>query len=104
MTDPTVSKSGRILVVDDEEGARAALEAVFEDDFNVLCVDSGSQALVEIERDVFDLVLLDLNMPEMDGIETLRQIKAYDTSIAVIMVSAHRSGPRGCRCHQDRCR
>jgi len=78
----------RILIVDDDEGTREALEAILEDDYDVACVADGQVALDKLNREAFDLVLLDLIMPGMDGIETLKRIKAYDKQIDVIMVSA----------------
>jgi len=83
-----LSQHIRILVVDDNEGARESLEEILEDDFDVECVEDGASALDRITSEAFDIVLLDLVMPEMDGIETLKRIKAYDQSIDVIMVSA----------------
>lgn len=78
----------RILVVDDDEAIRDALKVILEDDFNVVSVDSGIKALEAIKLQRFDLVFLDVVMPEMDGIETLRRIKAYDKTLDVIMISA----------------
>jgi DNA-binding NtrC family response regulator len=78
----------RILVVDDEPGAREALEVVLEDDYAVVCVANGSDALAKIKVLPFDLVFVDITMPEMDGIQTLKLIKDYDDSIDVVMVSA----------------
>ena len=78
----------RILIVDDDEGTREALEAILEDDYDVACAADGQVALDKLNREAFDLVLLDLIMPGMDGIETLKRIKAYDKQIDVIMVSA----------------
>ncbi len=83
-----ISKHVRILVVDDNKGARESLEEILEDDFGVECVEDGASALEKIANEAFDIVLLDIVMPEMDGIETLKRIKAYDQSIDVIMVSA----------------
>ncbi len=88
MKEKKLPKQARILVVDDEEGTRESLEAILEDDHDVVCVEDGPSALERIQDEVFDLVLLDLVMPEMDGIETLKQIKAYDKTIDVIIVSA----------------
>jgi DNA-binding NtrC family response regulator len=77
-----------ILIVDDDEGTREALEEILEDDYNVTCVADGRVALDKLNREAIDLVLLDLIMPGMNGIETLKRIKAYDKQIDVIMVSA----------------
>jgi len=78
----------RILIVDDELGAREALELILEDDYDVECLASGREALAVLRDRSFDLVLLDINMPELDGIETLRLIKEYDPSLDVVMISA----------------
>jgi DNA-binding NtrC family response regulator len=78
----------RILVVDDEPGAREALDLILEDDYEVECLECGAEALTRIKERAFDLVLLDINMPELDGIETLKLIKSYDESIDVVMISA----------------
>ena len=87
MANQTANRS-RILIVDDDAGTREALEIILEDDYDVLCVADGQVALDQLNREAFDLVLLDLIMPGMDGIETLKRIKAYDKQIDVIMVSA----------------
>lgn len=83
-----ISKNVRILIVDDNEGARESLEEILEDDFDVECVEDGQGALNRIANKAFDIVLLDIVMPKMNGIETLKRIKAYDQSVDVIMVSA----------------
>lgn len=81
-------KNARVLVVDDEEGTRDSLEALLEDDYDVVCVDRGMKALACLKREEFNLVLLDLTMPEMSGIETLKRIRSQDKEIDVIIVSA----------------
>lgn len=78
----------RILVVDDDEAIRDALKVILEDDYEVVSVDSGFKAVEMIRQQRFDLVFLDVVMPEMDGIETLRRIKEYDSNLDVIMISA----------------
>ena len=82
------SRSARILIVDDDIGARESLEAILEDDYSLVSVDSGFKALEHLNSENFDLVLLDVTMPDMDGIETLQRIRKSDKSIDVIMVSA----------------
>lgn len=88
MTDLDLPKKARLLVVDDEEGGRESLEAILEDDYQVVCVEDGQKALEVIKKEEFDLVLLDISMPRIGGIETLEQIKIYDKFLDVIMVSA----------------
>jgi DNA-binding NtrC family response regulator len=77
-----------LLIVDDEPGARQSLEVILEDDFHVLTAENGQGALQIIQKEPVDLVLLDVHMPEMDGLEILRRIKKQDEEIDVIMVSA----------------
>ncbi|MDP2971499.1 MAG: response regulator, partial [Deltaproteobacteria bacterium] len=77
-----------ILVVDDELGARQSLEVILEDDYRVLSAESGREALEVLQRESIDLILLDVNMPDMDGLEVLRKIKEQDDEMDVIMVSA----------------
>ncbi|MDP3017072.1 MAG: sigma-54 dependent transcriptional regulator, partial [Deltaproteobacteria bacterium] len=77
-----------ILVVDDEPGARQSLEVILEDDYRVLSAESGREALEVLQRESIDLILLDVNMPDMDGLEVLRKIKEQDDEMDVIMVSA----------------
>jgi len=77
-----------LLIVDDEPGARESLEVILEDDYKVLSVGSGQEALETFQKVPIDLILLDVNMPEMDGLAVLRKIKEQDDEIDVIMVSA----------------
>ena len=77
-----------ILVVDDEQGARESLEVILEDNYQVLTAESGQEALETLKKTPVDVILLDVHMPEMDGLETLRKIKEQDEEIDVIMISA----------------
>jgi DNA-binding NtrC family response regulator len=77
-----------ILIVDDEPGARQSLEVILEDDYQVLTGQSGEEAFEILQKEPIDLILLDVHMPEMDGLEVLRRIKEQDEEIDVIMVSA----------------
>ena len=95
------SNSASILIVDDDIGTRESLEEILEDDYDVICVDSGYAALEKLNRENFDLVLLDVTMPGMDGIETLKKIKTQDKSIDVIMVSATDRAREATRSLQD---
>jgi len=77
-----------ILIVDDELGARESLGVILEDEYQVISVASGKEALEVLRKEPVDLVLLDVNMPEMDGIEVLKKVKTLDDEIDVVMVSA----------------
>ncbi|SHO50452.1 Response regulator receiver domain-containing protein [Desulfopila aestuarii DSM 18488] len=63
MTVTDLPKKARLLVVDDEAGARESLEAILEDDYLVVCAEDGYKALNAIQKEEFDLVLLDVSMP-----------------------------------------
>jgi len=76
------------LIVDDEPGARESLEVLLEDDYSLHSVGNGEEAPKIVKNLPVDLVLLDVNMPDMDGLEVLRRIKEQDETIDVIMVSA----------------
>lgn len=80
----------QILVVDDEERIRQSLTGVLKDEgYEVAQAKDGAQALKQIETDSPDLVLLDIWMPGMDGMETLEKIKAQIPNLPVIMISGH---------------
>ena len=80
----------QVLVVDDEERVRHSLNGILEDEgFEVLDAQDGAQALKQIETCPPDVVLLDIWMPGMDGIETLERIKGKIPDLPVIMISAH---------------
>lgn len=78
----------RILIVDDEEGARTALEFVLEEHYDTESVEDGLSALESLQEKSFHLVLLDVRMKGLDGLETLKRIREYDKAIGIIMVSA----------------
>ena len=79
-----------IMVVDDIEDNRTLLELMLEDDYNIAQASSGSQCLDDINNTPIDLILLDVNMPEMDGYQVCQKLKENPTTsmIPVIFVSA----------------
>jgi two-component system nitrogen regulation response regulator NtrX len=80
----------RILIVDDEGGIRRSLKGVFEDEgYQAEVAASGEECLESLRRGGFDLVLLDVWLPGIDGIETLKRIRRIDPDTAVIMISGH---------------
>ncbi|HKS30653.1 MAG TPA: sigma-54 dependent transcriptional regulator [Pyrinomonadaceae bacterium] len=82
--------SDSILIVDDERGIRETLRAVLEDEgFVVDAASSGEECLKALERRAFGCVLLDVWLPGIDGLETLRQLRAAGSDAAVVMISGH---------------
>ncbi|HEY7411684.1 MAG TPA: sigma-54 dependent transcriptional regulator [Vicinamibacteria bacterium] len=80
----------RVLIVDDEEGVRSSLKMIFEyEGWDVLTAAGGEAGLKIAEKEDPDLVLLDIKMPNVDGLEVLKQIKARDGSPPVVILSGH---------------
>jgi two-component system, NtrC family, nitrogen regulation response regulator NtrX len=80
----------RILVIDDEAAIRESLRMILEyEDYGFLGASSGQEALALVQRDRPDLVLLDIKMPGMDGMEVLRKLHALDETLPVVMISGH---------------
>jgi DNA-binding NtrC family response regulator len=77
-----------ILVVDDDVGLRESFRLVLEEDYELLEAEDGPHALDMVRSAPVDLVLLDIRLPDMDGIEVLERIKAIDEQIEVILVTA----------------
>src|SRR5580765_4875909 len=80
----------RILIVDDEPGIRQSLKGVFEDEgFSTDAVASGEDCLKRIGEKPYDLILLDIWLPGIDGLETLRRLREKAPETHVIMISGH---------------
>ncbi len=79
-----------VLIVDDEEGIRESLSGIFEDDgYAVLTAHSGEDALKAIKEKDPDLILLDVWLPGIDGIQTLQEMMELKPDLPVIMISGH---------------
>jgi two-component system NtrC family response regulator len=79
-----------ILIVDDEKNYTLILAAILEDEgFETLTANSGPEALETLSQSDVDLVVTDMKMPTMDGIDLLEQIKKKDADLPVIMMTAH---------------
>ena len=84
--------SASILVVDDEEAIVSSLSSILQDEgYEVSVAKSGVEALKTYMADPPDLMLLDIWMPEMDGLETLRRIREFVPTAQVMMMSGHGS-------------
>ena len=82
----------RILVVDDEKNIVSSLYGILSDEgYDVSSAEDGLEALERIQNDPPDLVLLDIWIPGMDGIEVLRTIKTYQKELPVLIMSGHAS-------------
>ena len=84
-----MAKKITILIVDDEESVRDSLNNWFlEDGYQVECAENAKKALQLIESTHYDIILADIKMPGMDGLEMLRRIKALKKDIIVIVMTA----------------
>jgi len=84
-----MEKKISILIVDDEESVRESLNLWFtEDGYHVECAENAKQALSILESTVFDIILTDLKMPGMDGLELLRRIKTLNKDSIIIVMTA----------------
>ena len=81
-----------IFIVDDENGIRESLGALLRDEgYEVEAVASGEECLARLETRTFDLVLLDVWLKRIDGLETLERMQAQDGAPMVVMISGHAS-------------
>lgn len=84
--------AAHILVVDDEEIMRESLCAwLQEDGFEVEALATGREAMEAVRRKVYDAILLDLKLPDMDGLDILKQCKRYQPNTPVLMITAYGS-------------
>ncbi|MFH1245706.1 MAG: sigma-54 dependent transcriptional regulator [Candidatus Omnitrophota bacterium] len=81
----------KILVIDDEPGSGEAFRIILKDDYEVVCAHNGKDGLKIIQEDHIQLVLLDIIMPEMDGLAVLHKIREIDQNLTVVMVTATKS-------------
>ena len=85
-----IQKNFKILLVDDDKDFNEALSFRLKDkDYDVIAVESGYEAVKAFEGNYFDLVLLDLKMTGMDGVETLQKITELKIASAVIIMTAY---------------
>lgn len=79
-----------ILVIDDEKDIRTSLTGILEDEgYEVLCAESGAEGIESALQELPDLILLDIWMPGMDGLEALERIKLLLPQVTVVMISGH---------------
>jgi two-component system, NtrC family, nitrogen regulation response regulator NtrX len=79
-----------ILIVDDEPGVRSALGGVLRDEgYEVDAVDSGEACLERLTRQVYDVVVLDIWLPGMDGLATLTRMRERQVDVQVVVISGH---------------
>ena len=78
----------RILVVDDEVGTRESLRMILKSDYEMHLAKDAEEAFVRIKQHVPDIILLDILLPDLDGLKVLERIKQNDSDMIVIMITA----------------
>jgi two-component system, NtrC family, response regulator HydG len=87
-----MKKQTHMLVVDDDAGHLATLQTIARSwGYRVSTADDGSTAVAMVKEQPFDMILMDVRMAEMDGIEALRQIKTYNPAIPILIMTAYSS-------------
>ena len=83
--------TGRILIVDDEPTVLAVLEGVLEDPWSIATATSAPAALELLRREQFDLLIVDKNMPEMDGVAMVRALRQAGNAVPIVMLTGYGS-------------
>ena len=79
----------KILIVDDEIGPRESLRMILKPNYNVFTVENGYAAIQMVQQVDLDVVTLDLKMPGISGIETLKEMRRIDPDVMVIIITGY---------------
>ena len=82
--------TARILIADDEEGIRESLNLILGDHYDLDFAQDGEEALTKLREQTYDLALLDIKMPKLDGLEVLRRLNGAGKT-PVLMLTAYQS-------------
>ena len=90
LSDSSPSSAGSILIIDDEAEIRESLQTLLElESFAVDTASTGEEGLTRIGQNTYDLVLLDLALPDRDGMDLLADLRTHDSQFSVIMITAY---------------
>lgn len=84
-------KKKSVLIVDDEETISHSLSLLLKNLFNVTTTNCGEQAIQLAKKSRYDIILLDLNLPGIDGIQALKEIRNFDSDVSIIMLTGSNS-------------
>jgi signal transduction histidine kinase len=83
------SEKPLVLIVDDEYGPRESIAYTLSSEFEVVTAERPSEGIKRVQERMFSVVLLDIRMPEMDGIRTLEAIRQHDRDVSVVMLTGY---------------
>ena len=89
MKENTMKKT--LLICDDEEGIRESLKLIFEKEYELLFATNGFEAIDRVKKNAIDIVIMDIKMPRMDGIETMRKLKEIKPDLKILVTSGYKS-------------
>ena len=81
----------RILVADDEEGIRESLNLILGDDYDLEFARDGEETLKKLSNNGFELALVDIKMPKLDGLEVIKRAKAAGNQTPILILTAYQS-------------
>lgn len=81
----------RILIADDEEGIRESLGLILSGPYDVTFARDGEEALAKMKKEVFALVLLDIKMPKLDGVDIVKRLKGNGHLPPILVLTAYQS-------------
>ncbi len=85
----TKNNLANILIVDDEIGPRESLRMILKPNYNVFTVENGNAAIQMIQQVAMDVVTLDLKMPGISGIDTLKEIRMIDPDVMIVIITGY---------------
>lgn len=94
-------RNKRVLIVDDEQSIRELLERFFGLSFTVSSAENGLKAIEELEKNPYDLMLLDIMMPGIDGQEVLKRIKGKYPNMKVVIMTGYSLKDKITQCLQE---
>jgi YesN/AraC family two-component response regulator len=80
-----------ILICDDEEGIRESLRLIFEKEYDLLFAADGHEAIEILKKNDIGIAIMDIKMPRMDGIETMRKLKEINPGLKILVTSGYKS-------------
>ncbi|MCU1285447.1 MAG: two component, sigma54 specific, transcriptional regulator, Fis family [Acidobacteriales bacterium] len=87
---PEAATPGSILIIDDEHAIRESLQTLLElENYRVELAENAEQGLASLASNTYDLVLLDISLPDRNGLDVLEDIRERDAALPVIMITAH---------------